>query len=63
MTRVPQNDTFAVSLDTFFRQIATFIKVLVGFVFRLPTLELIYLTKIYQVKGLEPKNRGLKKLL
>ena len=41
----------------FFRQITTFIKVREAFVFGLQTLS-IELTKIYQLKGLKPINKG-----
>ena len=44
--------------DILFRQITTFIKVFVAFVFGLQTLRLIDFTKIYQLKGLKPKNKG-----
>ena len=46
------------ALDIFFRQITTFIKVHVAFVFGLQTLWLIDFTKIYQLKGLKSKNEG-----
>ena len=42
----------------FFRQITTFIKVCMAFVFRLQILLLIDSSKIYQLKGLKPKNIG-----
>ena len=42
----------------FFRQITTIIKVRVAFVFGLPTLRSIKFTKIFQSKGLKPKNKG-----
>ena len=42
----------------FFRQITTFIKVRMAFVFGLQTLSLIEFTKIYRLKGLKPKNKG-----
>ena len=45
-------------LDIFFRQIITFIKVCMAFVYGLQTLELKYLSKIYQLKCLKPKNKG-----
>ena len=47
-----------VYLIYFFRQITTFIKVCVTFVFGLQTLYLINFTKIYQLKGLKPKTKG-----
>ena len=47
-----------VSLDILFFQITTFIKVRVAFVFGLQTLSLIDFSKIYQLNGLEPKNKG-----
>ena len=46
------------TLDILFRQIATFIKVRVAFVFGLQILYSIDTTKIYQFKGLESKNKG-----
>ena len=46
------------TLDILFRQITTFIKVHVAFVFQLQTLLLLYFTKIYQLKGMELKNKG-----
>ena len=42
----------------FFRQITTFIKVRVAFVFGLQTLQLIDFRKIYQIQGLKPKNKA-----
>ena len=45
-------------LDILFRQITTIIKVCVGFVFVLQTLELRGFNKIYQLKGLKAKNKG-----
>ena len=44
----------------FFRQIATFLKVCAVFVFwaSLQTLESIDFSKIYQLYGLKPKNKG-----
>ena len=44
------------TLDILFRQITTFIKVCVAFVFGLQTLWLKDISKIYQLKGLKPKN-------
>ena len=46
------------TLDILFRQIATFIKVCVAFVFGLQILYSIDSTKIHQSKGLKPKNKG-----
>ena len=46
------------TLDILFRQITMFIKVRVAFVFGLQTLWLLDFTKIYQLKGLKPKNKG-----
>ena len=46
------------TLDILFRQITTFIKVRVAFVFRLQTHLLIDFTKIVPFKGLQPKNKG-----
>ena len=45
------------SLNILFRQITTFIKVCVAFVFGLPTLQLIRFTKFFQSKGLKQKNK------
>ena len=45
-------------LDILFRQITTFIKVCMSSVFRLQTLWLIDLPKIYWLKGLESKNKS-----
>ena len=42
----------------FFRQITTFIKVLVTFAFGLKTLSMVDFTWIYQLKSLKPKNKG-----
>ena len=42
----------------FFRQITTFIKVCVAFVFGLPTLLLIDFSKVFQLKGLKSKNKS-----
>ena len=42
----------------FFRQITTFIKVRVVYVFGLQALLLIDLSKIYQLRGLKPKKKG-----
>ena len=53
--RILKNPLFI--LDILFRQITTFIKVLVAFVFGLQTLQLIEFTKIYQLKVLKPKNK------
>ena len=53
------NDTAkCITLDTLFRQITMFIKVHVAFVFVLQTLLLMDFSKIYQLKVLEPKNKG-----
>jgi len=41
-----------------FSQITTFIKVRVAFVFGCKTFLWIEFTKIYQLKGLKPKNNG-----
>ena len=46
------------TLDLLFRQITTFIKVRVTFVFGLQTLSLKDFSKIYQLKGLKPKKQG-----
>ena len=45
-------------LDTFFRQIKSFLRFRLAFVFGLQTYYLIDFSKIYQLKGLEPKNKG-----
>ena len=42
----------------FFRQITTFIKVRVAFVFELQSLKLIDFSKIFQLKDLKLKNKG-----
>ena len=47
----PQDTRILYTLDILFCQISTFIKVHVTFVFWL------HFTKIYQLKGLEPKNK------
>ena len=44
-------------MDIFLCQITTFIKVRLAFAFRLQTLWLIDFTKIYWLKGLNPKNK------
>ena len=46
------------SLDTFFRQIKSFLRFRLAFVFGLQTYYLIDFSKIYQLKALEPKNKG-----
>ena len=46
------------SLDTFFRQIKSFLRFRLAFVFGLQTYYLIDFSKIYPLKGLEPKNKG-----
>ena len=48
------------ALDILFGQISTFIKDCVAFIFGLQTFWLIGFSKIYQLKGLEPKDKGLK---
>ena len=50
--------TLLVHYIYFFRQITTFLKVRVVFVFGLQTFYLIDLTKIFQLKVLKPKNKG-----
>ena len=45
-------------LDIFFRQITTFIKVRVAFIFKLQTLRSKDFSQIYRLKGLKPKNKG-----
>ena len=49
-------------LDIHFRQLTTFIKVYVVFVFWLQTLLLLDFTKIFQLKGLRPKKQRLYEL-
>ena len=46
------------TLDTFFRQIKSFLRFRLAFVFGLQTYYLIDFSKIYPLKGLEPKNKG-----
>ena len=46
------------TLDTFFRQIKSFLRFCLAFVFGLQTYYLIDFSKSYQLKGLEPKNKG-----
>ena len=46
------------TLDTFFRQIKSFLRFRLAFVFGLQTYYLIDFSKSYQLKGLEPKNKG-----
>ena len=53
-----KKSTYIPSLDILFRQITTFIKFHVAFAFWRQTLWLIDFTKIYQLKGREPKNKG-----
>ena len=50
--------TWVVLRYIFFRQITTFIKVLVTFAFGLKTLSMVDFTWIYQLKSLKPKNKG-----
>ena len=45
-------------LDTFFCQIKSFLRFRLAFVFGLQTYYLIDFSKIYPLKGLEPKNKG-----
>ena len=49
---------YILPLDLLFCQIKPFINVSVAFIFGFQTLLLIDLTKIYQLKGLESKNKG-----
>ena len=44
--------------STFFRQIKSFLRFRLAFVFGLQTYYLIDFSKIYRLKGLEPKNKG-----
>ena len=46
------------TLDTFFRQIKSFLRFHLAFVFGLQTYFLIDFSKIYQLKGLQLKNKG-----
>ena len=46
------------TIDTFFRQIKSFLRFRLAFVFGLQTYYLIDFSKIYRLKGLEPKNKG-----
>ena len=48
----------ALIVSILFRQITTSIKVSMAFVFGLQILQLIDFSRIYQLKGLEPKNKG-----
>ena len=47
-------------LDTFFHQIKSFIRLRSAFVFGFQTYYLIDFSKIFQLKCLEPKNKGHK---
>ena len=51
-------DCVTTTLDTFFHQIKSFLRFRLAFVFGLQTYYLIVFSKIYQLKGLEPKNKG-----
>ena len=51
----------AVLLDILFRQITTFISVRLAFVFVLQALSSMDFSKFFQLKGLQPKNKGHKK--
>ena len=46
------------TLNVFFRQIKSFIRFRLAFVFGLQTIKSINLTKIDQRKGLKPKTKG-----
>ena len=46
------------TLDTFFRQIKSFLRFRLAFVFGLQTYYLIDFSKNYWLKSLEPKNKG-----
>ena len=46
------------TLDTFFRQIKSFLRFRLAFVFGLQTYYLIDFSKNYRLKSLEPKNKG-----
>ena len=56
------NSNHPFPFEILFRQITTFIIVLVAFVFGLQTLWLIDFTKIFQLKGLKPTLWGTAKL-
>ena len=45
-------------VDTFFRQIKSFLRFCLAFVFGLQTYYLIDFSKNYRLKSLEPKNKG-----
>ena len=51
----PSAETKNVVLDILFRQITTFINVSVASIFGLKSIDF---SKIYQLKGLKPKNKG-----
>ena len=55
--RVYRHYYHSLELDIPFRQITTFIKVHVVFVFGLQTLQLIDFIKFFQLKGLKPKHK------
>ena len=55
---LPGTHTHMCTLDILFCQITTFIKVHVAIVFGLHALWLIDFSKIYQLKGMKPKNNG-----
>ena len=52
------NSTLLPTLSLFFRQIKSFIRFHLAFVFGLQTYYLIDFSKIHWLKGLEPKNKG-----
>ena len=55
------DDTWMIpTLNVLFRQITSFFKVRVAFVFGCQTLYWIHFTKLYQLKSLAPKNKGHK---
>ena len=56
-----QKIDYSCTSNAFFRQIKLFMRFRLVFVFGLQTYHLIDFSKIYQLKGLEPKNKGLTK--
>ena len=49
---------YVCTLNVFFHQIKSFLRFRLAFVFGLQSYYLIDFSKIYQLKGLEPKNKG-----
>ena len=52
------SEVYKIRLNVFFRQIKSFVRFHLAFVFGLQTILLINLTKIDQIKGLKPKTKG-----